>query len=147
MQISGRFTPAASVLAIQRAKEKIESLRKASTSSTTAQTASKVTGRVAHKGPIASSSAATPTKPTPPVLEADSTKISYNIRMQFYNLMVNHCLKIYPTCEDAWDRAQTEELAVLKKCNTPMIYKSSALLAINKLRKEAVDTGSETTDK
>lgn len=37
-------------------------------------------------------------------------------------------------------QAQTEELAVLKKCNTPVIYKSSALLAINKLRKEA--TGS-----
>lgn len=67
--------------------------------------------------------------------------------MQFYNLMIKHCLNIYPSCDDAYDRAQTEELAVMKKCSTPMIYKSSALLTINKLRKEAVDSGSETTEK
>lgn len=35
-------------------------------------------------------------------------------------------------------QAQTEEVAVLKKCSTPNIYKSSALLTINKLRKEAL---------
>jgi len=43
-------------------------------------------------------------KPAPPVLEPESTKISYNIRMQYYNMMVKHCLIIYPNCEDAWDR-------------------------------------------
>lgn len=35
-------------------------------------------------------------------------------------------------------QAQTEEYAVFKKCNTPVIYKSSALLSINKLRKESL---------
>lgn len=79
--------------------------------------------------------------PAPPVLEPGSTKISYNIRMQYYNLMLKHCLNIYPSCEDAWDRAQTEELAVMKKCSTPIIYKNSALLTINKLRKESMDAG------
>ncbi|XP_055644758.1 RNA exonuclease 1 homolog [Toxorhynchites rutilus septentrionalis] len=144
----GRFAPAASVLAMQRAKEKIESLKKAQASGTPAQTASRGTGRVAHTAPIAStSSAAIPTKPTPPVLEPDSSKISFNVRMQYYNIMVGHCLKIYPSCEDAWDRAQTEEITVLSKCTTPTIYKSSALLAIHKLRKEAVKIGSETSDK
>lgn len=52
--------------------------------------------------------------------------------------MVKHCLTIYDDCNDAWERAQTEELAVFKKCNTVVIYKSSALLAINKLRKESL---------
>lgn len=147
---TGRFTPAVNVLAFQKAKEKIEHLKKMKGINTPAQTALKGTGRVAHAGPAVSTSAApapVPVKPAPPVLDPDSTKISYNIRMQFYNLMIKHCLNVYPNCEDAWDRAQTEELAVFKKCSTPMIYKSSALLAINKLRKEAVDTGCETTDK
>lgn len=79
--------------------------------------------------------------------------------------MVRQCLTIYDNCEDAWERvrnknkkrkqikrkkkiintilyfflkAQTEELNVFKKCSTPVIYKSSALLSINKLRKEAL---------
>nr|XP_029719003.1 RNA exonuclease 1 homolog [Aedes albopictus] len=156
-----RFTPAVNVLAFQKAKEKIEQLRKMKAIGTPAQTAPKGRGRVAHTVsaptvPAASTSAEVPATPqpppppaksAPPVLEADSTKISFNIRMQFYNLMIKHCLNIYTDCDDAYDRAQTEELAVMKKCSTPMIYKSSALLTINKLRKEAVDSGSETTEK
>lgn len=145
-----RFSPAANVLAFQKAKEKIDNLRKQKgmpKAATPAQTASKGTGRLAHVSVKPASTAAAPQKPSPPVLEPESTKISYNIRMQFYNLMIKHCLNIYTSCEDAWDRAQTEELAVFKKCSTPMIYKSSALLAINKLRKEAVDTGSEAAEK
>lgn len=146
-----RFSPAANVLAFQKAKEKIDNLRKMKgmPSATPAQTAPKGTGRMAHVSTkaVAVAKAAAPQKPAPPVLEPESTKISYNIRMQFYNLMIKHCLNIYPSCEDAWDRAQTEELAVFKRCSTPMIYKSSALLAINKLRKEAVETGSEAAEK
>lgn len=149
--LTGRFSPAANVLAFQKAKEKIDNLRRLKgmpTAGTPAQTAPKGTGRMAHVSTKpAATAAAPPQKPSPPVLEPESTKISYNIRMQFYNLMIKHCLNIYPSCEDAWDRAQTEELAVFKKCSTPMIYKSSALLSINKLRKEAVETGSEATDK
>lgn len=67
--------------------------------------------------------------------------------MQYYNLMVKHCLTIYDDCNDAWERAQTEELAVFKKCNTVVIYKSSALLTINKLRKESIDAGNINTEK
>lgn len=52
--------------------------------------------------------------------------------------MVKHCLTIYDNCEDAWERAQTEELAVFKKCSTVVIYKQSAALTINKLRKESL---------
>ncbi|XP_055539587.1 RNA exonuclease 1 homolog [Wyeomyia smithii] len=150
-----RFAPAVNVLAFQKAKEKIEELKRLKNIGTPAQTVPKGVGRKAHIGSVlpenASSSsvsvAQTPSKPPPPVLEPESTKISYNIRMQFYNLMIKHCLSIYPTCEDAWDRAQTEELTVFKKCNTPMIYKSSALLTINKLRKEVGESGNGIADK
>lgn len=67
--------------------------------------------------------------------------------MQYYNLIVKHCLNIYPNCEDAWDRAQTEELTVFKKCSTANIYKSSSLLTVNKLRKEAIDSGNIGTER
>lgn len=77
----------------------------------------------------------------PPVLEATSSKINFNLRMQYYNMMVKQCTAIYPACEDAWERAQTEELTVFKKCSSAVIYKSSATLAINKLRKEAISAG------
>lgn len=50
------------------------------------------------------SSQTSPARPAPPVLEPSSTKISYNIRMQYYNMMVKHCLTIYDECSDAWER-------------------------------------------
>lgn len=149
------ITPVSNMLAFKYAKEKIEAMRQlkvpvASTSiteskpstSTIAQTASKFYGRQAHVSKIDPDA-----RPAPPVLEPISTKISYNLRMQYYNMMVKHCLVIYPSCEDAWSRAQTEELAVQKKCNTPNIYKSSALLTVNKLRKEAIAAGNVNTEK
>uniref|UniRef100_A0A182IN61 Uncharacterized protein n=1 Tax=Anopheles atroparvus TaxID=41427 RepID=A0A182IN61_ANOAO len=143
-----RFTPAVNVLAFQKAKEKIEQLKKNQASFTPAQTAPKTGSRVAHAASaIAAKAAATPSAQAPPILEPASSKISYHVRMQYYGLMVNHCMSIYPSAEDAWDRAQKEELAVMKKCSTAMIYKSSALLTINKLRKEALDAGIETVDK
>uniref|UniRef100_A0AAG5CVI9 C3H1-type domain-containing protein n=1 Tax=Anopheles atroparvus TaxID=41427 RepID=A0AAG5CVI9_ANOAO len=143
-----RFTPAVNVLAFQKAKEKIEQLKKNQASFTPAQTAPKTGSRVAHAASaIAAKAAATPSAQAPPILEPASSKISYHVRMQYYGLMVNHCMSIYPSAEDAWDRAQKEELAVMKKCSTAMIYKSSALLTINKLRKEALDAGNETVDK
>lgn len=147
------ITPVSNILAFKHAKEKIEAfkqVRKAipststqpSSSSTIAQTSSKFYGRKAHINKV------TPEiKPAPPVLEPTSNKISYNLRMQYYNMMVKHCLVIYPNCEDGWQRAQTEELAVLKKCNTANIYKSSALLTVNKLRKEAIEAGNTDVDK
>ena len=133
-------------MALAAAKKKIDELnlsKQNDLQKTVAHTASKVASRVAH----INKTAITGARPAPPVLEANQTKISYNIRMQLYNIMVKHCLNIYPNCEDAWDRAQTEELVVFKKCNTPNIYKSSALLSINKLRKESIEAGKVGEDK
>lgn len=137
------IAPVANILALERARKKVEELKaERMRSFTPSQTAPKSTGRVAH----ISTNATKVVPPKPPVLEAESTKISYNIRMQYYEIMVKHCTAIYPNTADAWDRAQSEELAVFKKCSTPVIYKNSAMLAINKLRKESIEAGTKTPD-
>lgn len=143
---SRTIAPVANIIALERAKKKVEELRAEKQPAFTPAQTTKKGERVAHKitAALATKEAIKPTKP--PVLETNSSKISFNIRMQYYEMMVKHCLAIYPNMTDAWERAQTEELAVLKKCNTPVIYKSSALLAINKLRKEAIDSGNKPAD-
>uniref|UniRef100_A0A0K8WCF2 RNA exonuclease 1 n=1 Tax=Bactrocera latifrons TaxID=174628 RepID=A0A0K8WCF2_BACLA len=145
-RITRTIAPVANIIALERAKKKVEELRAGKQPAFTPAQTTKKGERVAHKitAALATKEAIKPAKP--PVLEANSSKISFNIRMQYYEMMVKHCLAIYPNMADAWERAQTEELAVLKKCNTPVIYKSSALLAINKLRKEATDSGNKPAD-
>lgn len=95
----GAITPASNILAMQRAKEKIDQIR-AAKQPTISRTAPKSVGRIAH----ATSVSAEDLKPSPPVLEANSTKISFNIRMQYYTLMVKHCQTIYDDLNDAWER-------------------------------------------
>uniref|UniRef100_A0A6P4F2Q5 RNA exonuclease 1 homolog isoform X1 n=1 Tax=Drosophila rhopaloa TaxID=1041015 RepID=A0A6P4F2Q5_DRORH len=139
------IAPVANIVAIARAKKKIEELQAEKKPAFTPAQSFKGAGRVAHKptaaldkaAPVASE--ANPEKPT--VLDPSSSKISYNVRIQYYEMMVKHCTVIYPQLADAWERAQVEELGVFKKCNTPAIYKNSCMLAINKLRKEAIEAG------
>lgn len=138
--------PVANIIALQNAKKKIEELRQQQQEKTIARSAPRSTGdslnvtkRVAHKA--TGSAAETGVAAAPPVLEPHSSKINFNLRMQYYNMMVKHCGAIYDQQEDAWERAQTEELAVFKKCSSAVIYKSSATLAINKLRKESISAG------
>lgn len=137
------IAPVANMLALERAKKKVEELRAEKKPAFTPAQTSKTGPRQAHKITAKATPVEPEKQPKPPVLEASSTKISFNIRMQYYDMMVKHCITMYPNVTDAWERAQTEELAVLKKCNTPVIYKSSAMLAINKLRKEATDSGNK----
>ncbi|XP_037731980.1 RNA exonuclease 1 homolog [Drosophila subpulchrella] len=139
------IAPVANIVAIARAKKKIEELQAEKKPAFTPAQSFKGAGRVAHK-PTAALEKAAPVanednaeKPT--ILEPSSSKISYNVRVQYYEMMVKHCTVIYPQLPDAWERAQVEELAVFKKCNTPAIYKNSCMLAINKLRKEAIEAG------
>ncbi|XP_017472534.1 PREDICTED: RNA exonuclease 1 homolog [Rhagoletis zephyria] len=140
---SRTIAPVANIIALERAKKKVDELRAEKQPAFTPSQTTKKGERVAHKVTTALATKETVKPAKPPVLESNSSKISFNIRMQYYEMMVKHCLAIYPTMADAWERAQTEELAVFKKCNTPVIYKSSALLAINKLRKEATDSGNK----
>ncbi|KAH8251692.1 hypothetical protein KR038_004732 [Drosophila bunnanda] len=139
------IAPVANIVAIARAKKKIEELQAEKKPAFTPAQSFKGAGRVAHKSTVAldksapAANGANAEKPT--VLEPSSSKISYNVRIQYYEMMVKHCTVIYPQLTDAWERAQVEELAVFKKCNTAAIYKNSCMLAINKLRKEAVEAG------
>ncbi|XP_026850764.1 RNA exonuclease 1 homolog [Drosophila persimilis] len=139
------IAPVANIVAIARAKKKIQELQAEKKPAFTPAQSFKGAGRMAHKptaaldktAPVASGASAQ----KPPVLEPQSSKISYNIRMQYYEMMVKQSVIIYPQLADAWERAQVEELAAFKKCNTSAIYKNSCLLAINKLRKEAIEAG------
>ncbi|XP_022211921.2 RNA exonuclease 1 homolog [Drosophila obscura] len=139
------IAPVANIVAIARAKKKIQELQAEKKPAFTPAQSFKGAGRMAHQptvaldktAPVASGASAQ----KPPVLEPQSSKISYNIRMQYYEMMVKQSTVIYPQLADAWERAQVEELTAFKKCNTTAIYKNSCLLAINKLRKEAIEAG------
>ncbi|CAG9793440.1 unnamed protein product [Diatraea saccharalis] len=100
-----------------------------STSITITQTVKKGTQRVAHM----------PNEKfidRPGVLEPLGSKIAANIRSTYLNMMIDECLKIYVSAVDAYARAQHEELTTSKKCSTIQIYKNSAVLTVNRLRKE-----------
>lgn len=112
------------------------SLPAGSNSSTTVQTIKKGALRVAHM----------PSEKfidRPGVLEPLASKIPANIRSTYLNLMIDECLKLYLSATDAYSRAQHEELATSKKCNTVSIYKNSAVLTVNRLRKELQENNGE----
>ncbi|KAG5671566.1 hypothetical protein PVAND_001759 [Polypedilum vanderplanki] len=140
------ITPISQRMAIEAAKRKVMELNKSidhsfQKSSTPAQTSSKSGSRVAH----------VPTKindldiskMAPPVIDSHQTKISCNIRTQLYKIMVKHCLEIYSLPADAFERAQNEEHQVFKKCSIVPTYKTSCMLAINRLKKEAENCGAK----
>lgn len=136
------IAPISQRMAIEAAKRKVMELNKTKESpyrQTAAQTASK-SGRVAH---VPSLSDLDATKLAPPILEIHQTKISSNVRTQMYKLMVKHCIEIYLAPADAFSRAQNEEFEVFKKCSLVSIYKTSAMLAINRLKKEAEACGTK----
>lgn len=139
------ITPISHKMAIELAKRKVEALNKDRLDQfrrgTPSQTAAKTSGRVAHAPTNIDD--IDQSKLAPPVKEASSTKISSNIRNQFYQIMVKDCLKIYPLPADAFERAQTEEYTVFQKCKIVSIYKTSASLAINRIKKELDKTSNE----
>lgn len=133
------ITPISQRMAIEAAKRKVVELNRARDAqfqrSTPAQTAGKTSGRVAH-APSNSVADLDLSKLAPPIKEPTNTKISSNIRTQYYQIMVKHCLQIYPLPADAFERAQTEEFAVFERCKMVPTYKTSILLATNRLKKE-----------
>ncbi|KAL7026319.1 hypothetical protein ACKWTF_013852 [Chironomus riparius] len=140
------ISPISHRMAIEAAKRKVMELNKGmqQQSSTPAQTAAK-SARVAHKPTNVND--LDMTKLAPPILEAHNTKISCNVRTQMYKMMVNHCVEIYTLPADAFERAQHEEHQVFKKCSIVPTYKTSAMLAINRLKKEAEAASSKKIQK
>lgn len=94
------ISPISHRVAIEAAKRKVVELNKARDAqfqrSTPAQTAAKTTGRVAHAPSTLTPSDVDLSKLAPPIKEPQSTKISSNIRSQYYQIMVKNCLQIYP---------------------------------------------------
>ena len=133
------IAPISHKMAIEAAKRKVAALRQSKDEqfqrSTPSQTAAKTFGRVAHV-PTNVTDDIDACKLAPPIKEASSSKISSNVRNQFYQIMVKECLQIYPLAADAFERAQSEEFAVFQKCKMVSVYKTSITLAINRLKKE-----------
>lgn len=135
-----KIAPITHQMAIELAKRKVVELNRARDAqfqrSTPAQTAVKSAGRVAHAPSSSAINDVDPCKLAPPIKEAHSTKISSNVRTQYYQLMVKNCLAIYALPADAFERAQNEEFGVFQKCKMVPTYKTSALLTLNRLKKE-----------
>ena len=140
------IAPISHRMAIEAAKRKVMELNKGmqNNSSTPASTASK-SSRVAHKPTNVNDLDIT--KLAPPILEAHNSKISCNVRTQLYKMMVKHCVEIYSLPADAFERAQNEEFQVFKKCSIVTTYKTSAMLTINRLKKEAETASSKKIQK
>lgn len=102
------IAPVANMIALERAKKKVEELRAEKRPAFTPAQTSRAGSRVAHKITAKATATEATKEPKPPVLEANSTKISYNIRMQYYDMMVKHCLAMYPNTADAWERVFCE---------------------------------------
>ncbi|KAJ3662818.1 hypothetical protein Zmor_007144 [Zophobas morio] len=126
-----KIAPVQNVNSIQRAKARIEELaKKKATETISKTTAQTVKGkRVAHVPDISLSD-------IPDVLNADKSKLPINVRTRFLTMIADECVKLYLTKEDAYNRALTEEFSCYEKCKVLITYKNSAMLAVNRLRKE-----------
>lgn len=135
-----RIAPITTQMAIELAKRKVLGFQQEKSAlfqrQTPSQTAAKSVGRVAHAPSSSTITDVDPSRLAPPIKDAQNSKISSNIRTQYYQLMVKSCLEIYSLPADAFERAQNEEYAVLQKCRMVPTYKTSALLTINRLKKE-----------
>ncbi|RZB39222.1 RNase T domain containing protein [Asbolus verrucosus] len=127
-----KIAPVQNVNSIQRAKARIDELAKQKASETFNKTpAQTVKGakRVAHVPDISLSD-------IPDVLNADKSKLPINVRTRFLTMIADECVKLYLTKEDAYARALNEEFSCYEKCKVLTTYKNSAMLAVNRLRKE-----------
>lgn len=127
-----RIAPVQNVNSIQRAKAKIEEMAKvkaANALKTSTQTVSKGSKRVAHVPEVSISD-------VPEVLEAERSKLPVNVRSRYLSMIFDECVKLYLSTADAQQRAVNEEYKVYERCSALVTYRNSAMLAINRLRKE-----------
>lgn len=125
-----KIAPVQNVNSIQRAKAKIEELAKQKATETLKTPAQTIKGkRIAHVPDISLSD-------IPDVLNADKSKLPINVRTRFLTMIADECVKLYLIKEDAYTRALNEEFSCYEKCKVLATYKNSAMLAVNRLRKE-----------
>lgn len=121
-----KIAPAQNVSLMAKAKERISKIAQ-STPKTIAQT--QKGARVAH---VPDTSLAD----IPDVLQADRSKLPVNVRTRFLTMLADECVKMYISKEEAFIRAINEEFSCYEKCNVLATYRNSAMLAVNRLRKE-----------
>lgn len=126
-----KIAPVQNVMSIQRAKARIDELAKQKAQLTINKTPIQTQKgqRVAHVPDISLSD-------IPDVLNADKSKLPVNVRTRFLTLIADECVKMYLIKEDAYTRALNEEFTCYEKCKVLTTYKNSAMLAVNRLRKE-----------
>ncbi|XP_060535681.1 RNA exonuclease 1 homolog [Cylas formicarius] len=117
------------VALIEKAKERISLIkqRRLEPPRTVAQT--QKSGRVAHVPEVS-------LPDIPDVLQADKSKLPVNVRTRFLTMIVEECCKLYAAKQDAYTRALNEEFSCYEKCTVLTTYRNSAMLAVNRLRKE-----------
>ncbi|KRT80926.1 hypothetical protein AMK59_5062 [Oryctes borbonicus] len=126
-----RIAPAMNVCSIQQARARIAEFtkRKEAPQKTTVQTVGKGNKRVAH---IPDSSLAE----LPDILQPESKKIPANVRTRYLTMIAEECVKLYLSKDDAYSRAVNEEFKVLERCAAIATYRNSAMLTLNRIRKE-----------
>lgn len=128
-----RIAPVQNVNLMQRAKAKIEEMARqkavATLQKTQAQTISKGARRVAHVPEFSLSD-------IPDVLQAEKSKLPVNVRTRYLTMIADECVKLYLSKDDAYQRALNEEFKCYERCKVLATYRNSAMLSINRLRKE-----------
>ncbi|CAH0547116.1 unnamed protein product [Brassicogethes aeneus] len=126
-----KIAPVQNLLNYQKAKEQLGKLVKQNSinvkNKTVAQT--QKSRRTAHIPEFSLSS-------IPDVLHANNSKLPVNVRTRFLTMLGNECGKLYLTKDDAYQRALNEEFSCYEKCKVLVTYRNSAMLAVNRLRKE-----------
>ncbi|XP_060072310.1 RNA exonuclease 1 homolog [Ylistrum balloti] len=101
----------------------------ASLGKTTVTTASRTEKRKARTPNV--SNLARPTIPS-----EFGSKVPFNIRQRYLNLIIDECLKICDTEKEAFDKGQMEETAVYKRASSKTVYLNIAVNTIKRLRTE-----------
>lgn len=126
-----KIAPVSNVINIQKAKANLMINNKQATeriNKTIAQT-NKAGKREAHVPDYSLSD-------IPDVIDVDKSKLPVNVRSRFLTLLADECCKLYLTQKDAYKRALDEEYSCYQKCKVLVTYRNSAMLAVNRLRKE-----------
>ncbi|CAG9857554.1 unnamed protein product [Phyllotreta striolata] len=130
-----KIAPVRNVSALAKAKEKIRPVKPpAPAPKTVAQT--QKGNRIAHVPDLSLSD-------IPNVLHADKSKLPVNVRTRFLTMIADECVKLYLTKHDAFERALKEEFGCYEKCRLLPSYRNSAMLAVNRLRKEIAERHKE----
>ncbi|KAF2902826.1 hypothetical protein ILUMI_03362 [Ignelater luminosus] len=127
-----RIAPVQNVDSIQRAKAKLQEMAKIraiNMAKTATQSVAKGVKRTAH---VPEYSVAD----VPDVLEAERSKLPVNVRSRYLTMILDECAKLYLSKEEAQQRALNEEYKCYERCAALVTYRNSAMLAVNRLRKE-----------